>query len=383
MSSAFSFYHFSFQAFDPITPLTTGGYVNSLTYPALSFLIFIPAVVFKLKAAAIMLPALIAPMVIVWYRAWSRKQWLLSSYVLLPFLSLLLYQYQGGSADTDALWASLLMLSYFALPRNKASGLLFGLSLSVKQLPVLVVPFFLYFLYREYGLKRMIIWFALAMAAFLAINGYFILQSPGYWFSSMLSNEFAPLIGIGFGIPQISFAGIFPIPSIFFTIVMAYLLLAFLALYIARYRDMKYALFTFPILIFMFNYRLFSQYLFYWMIISLIPMLDLMRQEEGQKNVMEKTRGSSRHSVKTVYGKIAVAVVIAVIIGSVDLGYHEGVQKNPGEFDISSVTLGGYNVSGYVDSMNVALTFHGSTNLTRVFFRIFNNGPIINGNMFQ
>ena len=256
MANAFNFFHFKFQAFDPITPLTTGGYVDTLTYTALSFLVFIPAVLLKIKSTMVLLPILIAPVVIVWYRAWSRKQWLHAAYAILPFMALLTYVYQGGSADTDALWASLLMLSYFALPRSKASGLLFGLSLSVKQLPVLVVPFFLYFLYREYGLKRMIIWFAVAMAAFLAINGYFILQSPGYWFSSMLSNEFAPLIGIGFGIPQISFAGIFPIPSIFFTIAMADLLLAFLAIYIARYRDMKYALFTFPILIFMFNYRL-------------------------------------------------------------------------------------------------------------------------------
>ena len=111
MSNAFSFYNFSFHAFDPVTPLTTGGYVNNLTYPALSFLVFIPAAILKLKASIVMLPALLAPVFIVWYRAWSRKDWLKSSYAILPFLSLLLYTYQGASADTDALWASLLMLS--------------------------------------------------------------------------------------------------------------------------------------------------------------------------------------------------------------------------------------------------------------------------------
>ena len=86
MANAFNYYHFRFQAFDPITPLTTGGYVNSLTYPALSFLIFIPAVLLKLKASVVMLPILIAPVVIVWFRAWSRKKWLHSAYAILPFL---------------------------------------------------------------------------------------------------------------------------------------------------------------------------------------------------------------------------------------------------------------------------------------------------------
>ena len=177
MANAFNYYHFRFQAFDPITPLTTGGYVNSLTYPALSFLVFIPAVLLKLKASTVMLPFLIAPVVIVWYRAWSRKKWLHSAYAILPFIALITYVYQGGSADTDALWAALLMLSYFVLPRYKTSGLLFGLSLSVKQFPILVFPFLAFFLYKEYGIRKMLLWTLLAAGAFFAVNGYLYLQN--------------------------------------------------------------------------------------------------------------------------------------------------------------------------------------------------------------
>ena len=382
MSNAFNFYNFQFHAFDPITPMTTGGYVNELTYPALSFLVFIPATILKIKASIVMLPALIAPVFIVWYRAWSRKEWLMSSYAILPFSSLLLYTYQGASADTDALWASLLMLSYIALPRNKISGLLFGLSLSVKQIPFIAAPFFLYFVYREYGAKNTIAWIATAAVAFSIINGYFILENPGYWFSSMIANEFAPLIGIGFGIPQVSFSGVFQIPEIYFTIIMVDLLLALLALYVVKYREMKYALFVFPILIFLFNYRLFPQYLFYWMIISLIPMLDSMAP---------KTLSTEKTAIPTAkikwnelkLSRAMVAIFVVILVANIPIGYHEAMQKNPGYFTIESINFESYNASGYVNSMNVEIAYHGSvTDLSNVYFRVFPNGDIINGNMY-
>ena len=381
MANAFNYFHFKFQAFDPITPLTTGSYVDSLTYPALSFLVFIPAVLLKVKATLIMLPILVAPIVIVWYRAWSRKQWLRAAYVILPFMALLTYVYQGGSADTDALWASLLMLSYFALPRSKASGLLFGLSLSVKQFPLLVFPFFAFFVYKEYGAKKMLLWTIMAVGAFLAINGYFISLGPGYWISSMAANEFAPLMGIGFGIPQVSFAGVFQLPGIYYTIAMVDLLVVFFLLYTIKYREMKYAIFAFPIIIFLFNYRLFSQYLYYWMLLSLIPMLDSMEKGKSlpaaQKAVNET---HTRHS-RALYSRAVPAILVVILIGSLAVGYHEGVQKSPGQFEISSVKYAGYNGSGYVDSMVVTIAYHGGNNQSQVLFRIFPEGAVVNGNM--
>lgn len=382
MSNAFNFYNFPFRAFDPITPLTTGGYVDILTYPALSFLVFIPAAILKLKASIIMLPVLLAPVIIVWYRAWSRKEWLRSSYAILPFVSLLLYTYQGASADTDALWASLLMLSYMALPRNKTSGILFGLSLSVKQVPFIAAPFLLYFIYREYGARKTLGWISAAAAVFVIINGYFILENPGYWFSSMIANEFAPLIGIGFGIPQVSFSGVFQIPEIYYAIIMVDLLLVLLALYVAKYQEVKYALFVFPILIFLFNYRLFPQYLFYWMIISLVPMLDSM----ASKTTTGKRAAISTTKIKwneLKPSRAMVAILVVILVGSIPIGYHEAMQKNPGYFTIESINFESYNASGYVNGMNVEIVYHGSvTDLSNVYFRVFPNGDIINGNMY-
>lgn len=382
MSGAFSFYGFHFQAFDPITPLTTGGYVNTLTYPALSFLVFIPAVLLHIKASLIMVPVLLLPMAIVWYRAWSRKQWIMSAYALLPFISLMLYAYQGASADTDAFWASLLMASYFLLPRHRISGIFLGLSLSVKQFPAIIVPFYLYYMYREYGGRKAIVWAAFAAATFLALNGYFIIQNPGYWLSSMVANEFAPLIGIGFGIPQVSFSGLVNVPGIFFTIAMVEFMLFLLVLYVVKYKELKYALFSFPILIFILNYRLFPQYLYYWMIVSILPMLDIMHKPEDAGDKPIRIHKNASGTPSGSWKKIMAAVLIALIVGGLALGYHEGVQNNPGKFAISSVSFTSYNSTGYVDTMNVVISYQGPVSQTPVHFRIFNNRAVINGNMF-
>lgn len=384
MSESFSFYNFQFGAFDPITPLTTGGYVQSLTYPALSFLVFIPAILFHLKASLIMLPVLLVPIVIVWYHAWKKTNVHVASFSILPFLGLLLYAYQGGSADTDALWASLLMLSYMVLPKQKTSGLVFGLSLSVKQLPFIITPFLLYYLYKEYGARKTITWALIAAGIFFLINGFFIIQNPEYWFTSMVANEFAPLIGIGFGIPQITFLGIVNIPSIFFTIVMIDFLLVSFIIYVSRYKELKYALFAFPILIFVLNYRLFPQYLYYWMIISILPLLDFMHmQKEGKREepvtieIKHHRITVGRNRTKTVF-----AVIVTFLLASVALAYHEELQRSPGTFVIDSVSISGFNSTGFVNHMNVILSYYGKTNQTQLYFRIFVNGAIINGNMF-
>ena len=381
MINAFNYFHFKYQAFDSITPLTTGGYVDSLTYPALSFLVFIPAVLLKMKATLMMLPILLAPVIIVWYRAWSRKQWLRAAYSILPFMALLTYVYQGGSADTDALWASLLMLSYLALPRSKASGLLFGLSLSVKQFPLLIFPFFAFFVYKEYGARKLLIWTLTATGAFLAINGYFISIDPGFWISSMLANESAPLIGIGFGIPQISFAGVFQLPRIYYTIAIIDLWVVFFFLYTIKYREMKYAIFAFPIIIFLFNYRLFSQYLYYWMLLSLIPMLDSMEKREPLPTTHKTDTARIGRQLRSLCSRAVPVLLTVVLIGSLAVGYHEGVQKYPGQFEITSVKYDGYNGSGYVDAMVVTIAYLSDGNSSQVLFRIFPEGAVINGNM--
>ena len=333
------------------------------------------------EASLIMLPILIASIVIVWYRSWAKANWYVASFSLLSFLGLLLYAYQGGSADTDVLWASFLMLSYMVLPKEKTSDILFALSLSVKQLPFLIAPFLLYYIYREYGPRKTLTWILAAAGSFFLINGYFIIQNPGYWFSSMMANEFAPLIRIGFGVPQISFSGLFFVPRIYFTVVMIDLFLLSLMFYVIKYRHINYGIFIFPMIIFIFNYRLFPQYLYYWMMVSLLPMIDTFQKKSSIRESVKKVVNKDNSILRKRNAKLFLLLFIVFIISNTAFVYNENTQYNYSDFTISSIYLKNINTNGLVNEIVINISYHGNENQTNVFFRIFPNSPIINDNM--
>ena len=380
-NTAGSFAFYNYPIYDN-TPITTGGYVYYLTYPALSFLIMVPAEILGLKGALIMYPFFAIPIVLVWYRAWSRKDWLISSLSLLPFLSLTIYTSQIEFADLNIVWAVLLMASYYVLPRTKASGLFYGLALSVKQFPAITLPFLLFFVYREYGKKKAAWWLLSGIVAFLIVNGYFMALNFSSFFHAMLADELAPLIGVGFGPSQLSFLGYLPIPGVYFSIAMGTLALSFFAIYVFRYKEVKYALFAFPIIIFLFNYRLFVQYILYWLIISLLPFVDLLHNKEVEvKEKVDNRRTPWYTGIRN--WKVVSAIIIAIMLGSVAVGVDQGVYHNPGSFTVNSVTINGYNSTGYVDKMTVSVTFNGkSGSSTPVFFRFVLPQPIGNANMY-
>ena len=380
-NTAGSFAFYNYPIYDN-TPITTGGYVYYLTYPALSFLIMVPAEILGLKGALIMYPFFAIPILLVWYRAWSRKDWLISCLALLPFISLTIYTSQVALADLNIVWAVLLMASYYVLPKTKASGLLYGLALSVKQFPAITLPFLLFFVYKEYGKKKAGWWLLSGIGAFLIVNGYFMALNFNSFIHAMLADELAPLIGVGFGPSQLSFLGYLPIPSVFFTISMAALTISLFVVYVFRYREVKYALFAFPIIIFLFNYRLFVQYLLYWLIISLLPFVDLLHNKEVEiKEKVDNSRTPWYTGIRN--WKVVSAIIVAIMLGSVAIGVDQGVYHNPGSFTVNSVTIKGYNSTGYVDKMTVSVTFNGkSGSTTPVFFRFVLPQPIGNANMY-
>lgn len=117
------------------------------------------------------------------------------------------------------------------------------------------------------------------------------------------------------------------------------------------------------------------------MLLSLLPMIDLMVIEKSHESVKKPVHDTYDQKFLKIRSKVLISVLVIVIVGSLTVGYHEGVQKSPGSFQIYSVNFSAYNSTGYVDQMKVSISFHGVENSTQVFFRVFPNGAITNGNM--
>lgn len=380
MSGAFAYYGFPLNANSPITPLTTGGFVQSITYPALSFLIFVPAEVLHINVSLFILPFFAMPVLVVWYSSWSRKHYLYSALLLLPIVSVVIFAYQAGSAYTDVFWATFTMISFYLLPRVKASGVFYGLALSVKQFPIIAAPFLIYYIFREHGKSKLFAWTLLAAVSFLAVNGYFLALNPAYFVKSMVANELSPLIGIGYGPAQLSFLGIVPVSRTVFSILMITAFLISLVFYILKYGKVKYLLFAFPILIFLFNYRLFVQYLYFWLFITLIPVQGLFLNP-GKKE--EKHKGPAfSFKPKPVLKYASIAIISLILVGAGFSILHETSTNQGNRIIINSVAITGLNSTGYINSMDVGLDLHDSgANMTHLYFRIITPGPVANGNM--
>ena len=379
MVGAFEFYNF------PVylgTPFTIGGYVNTLTYPALSFFLQLPSAIFNFPTSYIMLPFLILPVFLIWYKAWSSKKWRESIFVLFPLLGLVIYSSQASNADLNPAWAALLMVSYFLLPRTRLSGAFMGLSLALKQIPILSIPFYFYFVHKEYGRRKAILWISIAIMVFLGINGYFMLENYQAFLSSITQDEISSMIGVGLGPSQLSFLGYLPLSGTFFTAMTVLSFAVSIFVYVWKYQDMKYALFAFPAIIFFFNYRYFEQYSFYWLVASLLPLTDILTKKttEADRPTNAKTPRNFIFRNKNV--KRLTAILVILLVSSVFL-IHSSTQTQSDHFQINSVVIENVNSSGYVKSMGVNIIYVGNPNATtHVLFRVVTPGRIGNANMY-
>lgn len=369
---------------DRTTPLTTGGFVQSLGYPDLAFISYMPAVLFHIKEALVQVPLYILPFLLVSYNFWKKGY---SNYI--PFAALAIFStmpffYEGLTAGNSIFWVSLIMASFIMEDHPTLSGVLIGLSSSFKQFPLIVLPFLIMYMIKRHGSKGASVWFMAFTATFILINAYFIYLNPVAFFTSLMSPETSLLIGVGSGIAQISFAGFFDVSRAFFFLIMLYLTLFSIAAYWIYFDRLKYCLFIIPVIIFIFNYRLLVQYVMFWPLISILVIPRFMEEHEG--------KNAAKMVIRSIGGKVSglwhtrtarnMAIVSIVFLIVPTAAFLEVTHEN-NHFSINSVRMEpalDLNTT-VVGEMIVNLTYYGSgNNRIPVFFRIMPSGPMSNIN---
>ena len=367
------------------TPLLSGGYVQTLGYPVLSFFAYLPTAVFSIKPSFFQ-ESLTAIPVLILLAEYIRKGYLnMVPALFLGIFSSTMILTEGLNGGNGFLWSSLVMLSYIYLSKPVGSGILFGIALSVKQIPIFVLPFFIILVLKERKKSDAGRWFIAVILAFFIINGYFILLNPVYYVKSILNPELLPLLGYGMGISQISFLGYVEIPEVVFTVIMICSMFILIIVYTLYFDLLKYALFVFPMVIMAFNYRVAIEYFLYWVILcfSTIPFLAKERMDRKHVDIPEIPMNTDNriHSSKRPDGKkvAVVAVVLLCVIPVCTAFYHS--NTNSRIIIESSVPQPIYNNRTYADSMNITVYFSSAaTKPMDIFFRIVEPGVISNGN---
>lgn len=196
----------------------SGHAVSALSYPDLSFLLYVPFLVlgFHMQAAVIADGAAwVVTAGLMWAMLEDEWRWL-----SILFLSLGMFDNYVVGGVTDSLFLPLLLLVVWRWDQYGTRGagiaswvgpIALGLAMSVKQTPWFVAVFILVALIREASRRDGARWamptryVAVTAITFFAVNLPFIVWSPGAWLHGILLPLNAPLIPAGQGIVELSY----------------------------------------------------------------------------------------------------------------------------------------------------------------------------------
>ena len=325
MAPAFALFHVSPDGY---TFLLNGHVVTSLSYPALSFLLYVPFLAMgwstELAVAVNVL-------------AWAAG--IVLTYVLLPrpirplaivvgSFSVFISYAVGGV--TDALFVPLLIGAVyrwdrFAWTRGPMAWLgpaLLGLAMAVKQTPWLLLPFLVAGVAleaRRLGAPRAGLlvggrYLAIALAAFAIPNLPFLVVDPHAWLSGVLTPISSHTVPAGQGLVGLSlFLGLGGGSLASYTMALVVVLAALWIVFVVTYPTLRAWAVIAPALVLFFSARSFASYLVTLLPVALVAAATL---GIGAPEPSVPTEGVvSRRAVRiTVVGAI---VLSAVAVGAI------------------------------------------------------------------
>jgi uncharacterized membrane protein len=348
------------------TPILTGGYVTSLGYPALAAIIMVPAAAFDLQPASIPLFFSAGTFLLVYLSLGRSKSHGKTAIIALLASLSVYYSYIATGGTMDSIWVFFAIFSYITRKKPVLSGVFFGIAIALKQLPIILLPFFLILFYFESGkrLKRPAEFLIAAFGAFLVPNLPFLIASPMDWLKGVTSIVTTPLMGVGFGPSALAFMGYTRIPPLFFTFMMILIFLFLIGIYIIHFDRLKYAFFVFPIVILIFNFRVETDYLNVWPLLLLPAIGEIGIGKYSTKTAVEGSDMNAHIKNHFLHKNFRVAATIlltvAIVASAASAGsYLSAKQAGTTPFTITSIVNYTVQASGekFISSMTVAVYY--------------------------
>lgn len=288
-----------------------GTAVLELSYPAMSFLAFVPQVLLGLTNLDLTsLVALLVTMLWLIKQSPAELKWLP---LLLLWANWDIVAFSSGGVF-DILWVlpTLLSMQALATSRPAAAGALYGLACAVKQTPWFIAPFVLFSLWmdaKEHPQRtRSIVRFVgPAVASFVAINLPFIIADGTAWLKGVLTPVVGgvPLVELGCGPVLFDIAGLTQQPRTFFALLTLLGLMVLSVAYALWYGRLKWLAWSAPILVLWLNYRSPQNYYVFFLMTAYLGVILKFRQT--------RTTEVQRHGLPWFAGTVAASLVIAVV----------------------------------------------------------------------
>lgn len=279
-----------------VTYRVDGSIVSSLSYPALSVLLFIPQALLGIPNLNLTTVAVL--LVVLAFLSYESPPQLALVPIIVMFAdpNLTFFSYGGVF---DILWVLPLLLAMRFWHRNRldVAAAFVGLAFAVKQTPWFIGPFLAVWLYQESETlaafrTRAVTCLGYGFGGFLLPNLPFILWDVRAWASSVLTPvaSGAALVKQGQGLTLVSVSGLYGLPKTFFTLTLLLALLLALVIYALYFDRLKWAAWIVPAVILWFNYRSLANYFIFFVPVAYYAVLlnyDLVRgrRTEGRTDV--------------------------------------------------------------------------------------------------
>lgn len=186
------------------SPETAHGEFDPRTlhsYPALSFLLYLPLVWAGVKNI-VMLNVIVYFGLMTWLVQLAPVGW--RRWAILTAATVAMIPARSLLGDTEVICVSFLLAAWHNRQHRWREAVLLGMACAFKQYCWFFVPFYALDVIAEHGWREAGRRGAIALGAFLLPNLPFLLASPGAWFSSLWLPMTDPMFPLGMGLVALS-----------------------------------------------------------------------------------------------------------------------------------------------------------------------------------
>jgi uncharacterized membrane protein len=369
-----------------LTQTVNGRPVDRLvSYPAMHFLVFVPAVAVGLTDLRWVVFAFeMVSLFIVWRMS---PRWIQPLILLALLINPDLVIYFTAGSVTDWLWVLPLILSavYLYGGRKIPAGIAFGLACAVKQQPWVAAPFIAIWLIEiapagelQNAFRRLLSFFGAALAAFLAPNIPFILQNPKAWISGVLSPVLDNLIYFGQGISLLTSTGFLPVSKEFYMSLALGIAAIVAALYWAYFRFLQNALWVLPAMVLWFSYRALHSHLIFWIVPAVLWFaLQLRAFEDSSVSARRGLWVPLADRAASKFSRIAASLAIVLAVSLIAWAGGTAISQSAQRIGMNVVAVGDRFRLGAVDTLTVDVTNHTLRTINPVFNVMWSGYPFV------
>lgn len=305
MDAAYDLYPIS-EAF--VTYKVDGTVVTSISYPALSFLPYVPQALLGIPNLNITTLAILF-IALIYLISETPKEFALAPFAVVFANPNVLHYSFGGVFDILWVLPILIGMKYWHHSNWRLAAIFVGFAFAVKQTPWIIGPFLAVWLFntaetRPEFYTRARICLQYGFLGFFIPNLPFIVLNPKAWILSVLTPIAggADLVKQGIGLVAISASGYIPLPKTWYIITVLGALIVLISLYHLYFERMKWLAWIAPMFVLWFHYRSLQSYFIFFVPIGYYaillgenmtseyqPLLTVSTVREAILTIMEKS----------------------------------------------------------------------------------------------